>query len=88
VADSQEIEFDATFDRVVASSLEVDQVPHGDVDLLKAGLNSLGFVTLMITLEEELSGSWPVEMLRNYSDLTTVARLRLLAKTTLWRHAE
>jgi acyl carrier protein len=87
VADLQEAEFDAAFDRVVAAALESDHVPDADVDLVKAGLSSVAFVSLMIALEEEFLGDWPMEMLRNYSDLSTVGRLRLLAKSTLWRDA-
>jgi acyl carrier protein len=84
VSDPRGSQFDAAFDRVVAAALGARSAPDDDVDLLEAGLSSLAFVSLLIALEEQFGGSWPVEILRDYSEPTTVGRLRTLTRDEFW----
>jgi acyl carrier protein len=59
------------------------EVPEAEVDLFEAGLNSLGFVTLLMELEDEFGGFWPVEQLSRFADIAKVGALRSAAKAQL-----
>jgi acyl carrier protein len=84
VADSDEARFDAAFDRQVADAIDAERPPEADVDLIEAGLDSFDFICLMMALEDEFGGFWPVERLSSFADLTTVGALRSAARDALW----
>jgi acyl carrier protein len=86
--DNRESVFDAAFNRLVAEALATGQVPHDDVDLLEAGLDSFGFVKLLMVLEDEFRGFWPIEQLSCFAGITRVGVLRSIAKNTLWERAK
>jgi acyl carrier protein len=81
--DNREIAFDSAFNRLVAAALATPEVPHDDTDLLDAGLDSLRFVNLLMELEDEFGGFWPVEQLSCFAGITKVGVLRSIAKRTL-----
>src|SRR4026209_781161 len=83
MADIPESSFDVAFARVIMQVLGTSEVPHADVDLFEAGLNSLGFVTLLMELEDEFGGFWPIERLSCFADIAKVGTLRSVAKAEL-----
>lgn len=72
--------FDATFDLVVAAALGTEEAPGDEVNLIEAGLDSLDMVRLMVDLEDEFGGMWPLERLSDHDDLLVVGRLREAAR--------
>lgn len=86
--DNRESAFDVAFNRLVADALATEEAPRDDVDLLEAGLDSLGFVKLLMELEDEFGGFWPIEQLSSFAGITKVGVLRSVAKDTLWQRAK
>ena len=86
--DNSETAFDAAFDRIVAEALATEVTPADDTDLLEAGLDSFHFVKLLMELEDEFGGFWPVERLSCFAGITKVGVLRSIAKNTLWQRAK
>jgi acyl carrier protein len=87
MAHNPETSFDAAFDRLVAQALATLEVPSDETDLLEAGLDSQGFLSLLMELEDEFGGFWPVEQLTCFAGFSRVGVLRSVAKNTLWRRA-
>ena len=77
--------FDAAFDRLVAEALPTHEMPGEDVNLFEAGLSSIEFVNLLMAMEDEFGGFWPVERLSSYADLGRVGALRSAARDQVWR---
>jgi acyl carrier protein len=86
--DNRETEFDAAFNRLVAEALATPEAPHDDIDLLDAGLDSAGFVNLLMELEDEFGGFWPIEQLSCFAGITKVGVLRSVAKNKLWQRVK
>jgi len=75
--------FDEIFDRTVAAALGSDEVPPDDVDLTDAGLDSFHLLTMMMALEDEFGGIFPLEQLVNSCRVTAVGQLRHAARDAL-----
>jgi acyl carrier protein len=86
--DNRETAFDAAFNRLVAEALATEESPADDTDLLEAGLDSFNFVKLLMELEDEFGGFWPIEQLSCFAGITKVGVLRAIAKNTLWQPAK
>jgi acyl carrier protein len=84
MSDNRETEFDAAFNRLIAEALAASEAPHDDIDLLEAGLDSSGFVNLLMELEDEFGGFWPIEQLSCFAGITKVGVLRSVTKNKLW----
>ena len=85
MAHTPETSFDAAFDRLIAQALATPEAPPDETDLVEAGLDSLAFLNLLMELEDEFGGFWPIEQLSCFSGITRVGVLRSVAKDTLWR---
>jgi acyl carrier protein len=85
MSDNREIAFDAAFNRLIAEALATPEAPPDDIDLLDAGLDSLRFVNLLMELEDEFGGFWPIEQLSCFAGITKVGVLRSVAKNRLWQ---
>ena len=83
--DNREIAFDAVFNRLIAEALATLEAPPDDIDLFDAGLDSLRFVNLLMELEDEFGGFWPIEQLSCFAGITKVGVLRSVAKKRLWQ---
>jgi len=86
--DNRETAFDAAFDRLVAEALATEEAPGDDIDLFEAGLDSFRFVKLLMELEDEFGGFWPIEQLSCFAGITKVGVLRSIAKKTVWKRAK
>jgi len=76
-------DFDLVFDRTVAAVLGVPTAPPDDMELDAAGLDSFRLLNLMMALEDEFGGMWPLEHLMMSARVATVGDLRLAARRTL-----
>lgn len=77
--DGPDVTFEAAFQRLVRAALAADDMPGDEVNLIDAGLDSFGLVRLMMDLEDEFGGFWPVEQLSDFADLAIVGTLRIVA---------
>jgi acyl carrier protein len=78
-------QFDVRFDHVLARVFRLPHVPAGDILVVDAGLDSLGFLSLLMELEDEFDNMWPVEYLTAAPNRITVADLRNVAREVLWQ---
>jgi acyl carrier protein len=78
-------QFDVRFDQILTRVFRLPQVPAGDTLMVDAGLDSLGFLGLLMELEDEFDNMWPVEYLTAAANGMTVAGLRKVAREVLWR---
>lgn len=76
-------EFDAIFDETVTRVLGC--VPENDVALACTGLDSLGFVGLLMELENGFDSLWPLEYLTVSPSEFTIESLRTLTRDVLWQ---
>jgi acyl carrier protein len=75
--------FDLVFDRTVADVLKLPAVPADDMELDAVGLDSFGLLNLMMVLEDEFGGMWPLEQLMMSARVATIGDLRHAAWQTL-----
>jgi acyl carrier protein len=75
--------FDGIFDRTVAAALGSDEVLPDDLNLNDAGLDSFRLLTLMMALEDEFGGIFPLEQLLNSCRVTVLGQLRRAARDAL-----
>jgi acyl carrier protein len=73
--------FDASFEKVISQVL--GRVPEGDVVIASAGLDSLGFLGLLMELEDEFDALWPLEYLTVSPTEFTIESLRELTRDVL-----
>jgi acyl carrier protein len=78
----KEADFDLVFDPTVADVLRVPTVRSDDMELDAAGLDSFSLLNLMMAVEDESGGMWPLEHLTMSARVATVGDLRLAARRT------
>jgi acyl carrier protein len=78
-------QFDIRFDQVLMGAFRVTQVPAAGTSMGDTGLDSLGFLGLLMRLEDEFDSMWPVEYLTAGANSMTIADLRKAAREVLWR---
>lgn len=83
---AQRDRFDEVFDRTLLSALGWESVPPDSTALSAAGLDSFGLLHLMMALEDELDGMWPLEHLVMCSQLEAIGDLRLAARDVLFEN--
>jgi acyl carrier protein len=81
--ESSDQSFNALFEQTITRVL--GSLPQNDVALACAGLDSLGFLGLLMELEDGLDSLWPVEYLTVSPAEFTVESLRELARNVLWK---
>jgi acyl carrier protein len=75
--------FDAIFDKTVARVLGC--LPKKDAVLACTGIDSLGFLGLLMELEDRFDSLWPLEYLTATSAELTIESLRALTRKVLWQ---
>jgi acyl carrier protein len=81
--DTEDRQFDCLFEKTVCRVL--GQVPQKDLLLACTGLDSLGFLCLLMELEDEFDSLWPLEYLTTSPAAFTIEGLRTLTRDTLWQ---
>lgn len=80
---SRDQSFDFTFKETVTRVLGC--VPDHDVVLAHTGLDSLGFLGLLMALEDGFDSLWPLEYLTVSPAEFTIESLRTLTRNVLWQ---
>jgi acyl carrier protein len=75
--------FDVLFEQTVTRVLNC--VPKNDVVLACTGLDSLGFLGLLMELEDGFDSLWPLEYLTISPAEFTIESLRTLTRDVLWQ---
>jgi len=78
--ESRDALFNRAFDRLVMAALEAPNVPPDEEELAEAGLDSLGLLSLVMSIEDEFGVPWPIENLTSIGRLATVGLLRKTAR--------
>lgn len=73
--------FDRAFDRLLMAALQEPDVPPDEAELAETGLDSLGLLSLVMSIEDELGVPWPIENLTSIGRLATVGLLRKTARS-------
>ena len=81
--ESRDQSFDLIFNKIVAQVLGC--VPNHDVVLTCTGLDSLGFLGLLMALEDGFDSLWPLEYLTVSPTEFTIKSLRTLTRDVLWQ---